>query len=122
MSSVDYWLFSNRALFYLKLGQPKKALDDCQVCLSMKPFYTTALHRKAWALDELVKSRSNYLAGHARTAAAIAIYFDSNLSYDKKFCLMFPEVHYREIHIEGHLAFVLMTAQGNETLLLHEGV
>ncbi|KAJ7378771.1 hypothetical protein OS493_021357 [Desmophyllum pertusum] len=58
LSSSDYRLFCNRALCHLKLGQPQNALDDCEKCLSLKPYYSKALQRKAWAVHELVKSGS----------------------------------------------------------------
>ena len=124
LSSGDYRLFFNRALCHLKLGQPQNALDDCQQCLSLKPCYSKALKRKAWALQELVKSGSTERKGQARAALAVAVHFDSNLRRDKTFCKMFPElsdVRFREIRNETQLAFALMTAQENETMLLHEG-
>ena len=124
LSSGDYRLFCNRALCHLKLGQPQNALDDCQQCLSLKPCYSKALQRKAWALQELVKSGSAQLKGQARAALAVAVHFDSNLRRDKTFCKMFPElseVRCREIENATQLIFSLMTTQENETMLLHEG-
>ena len=124
LSSGDYRLFCNRALCHLKLGQPQNALDDCQKCLSLEPYYSKALQRKAWALQDLVKSGSTQLKGQARAALAVAAHFDSDLRRDKTFCKMFPdllEVRIREISNETQLAFALMTAQENETMLLHEG-
>ncbi|KAL9957639.1 hypothetical protein ACROYT_G034560 [Oculina patagonica] len=124
LSSGDYRLFCNRALCHLKLGQPQNALEDCQKCLSLKPFYSKALQRKAWSLQELVKSGSDQLKGQARAALAVAVHFDSNLRRDKRFCGMFPElaeVHPKEVVNETQLAFTLMTTQRNETLLLQEG-
>ena len=124
LSSGDYRLFCNRALCHLKLGQPRNALEDCQQCLSLEPCYSKALLRKAWALQELVKSGSIQLKGQARAALAMALHFDTNLHRDKKFCKMFPElseVRYREIKSETQLIFLLMTTQENETILLHEG-
>ena len=124
LSPGDYRLFSNRALCHLKLGQPQNALDDCQKCLSLKPFYGKALQRKAWALQELVKSGSDHLKGQARAALAVAVHCDSNLRRDKRFCEMFPElsaIRPREISNETQLAFALLTTQENETMLLHEG-
>lgn len=124
LSSGGYQLFWNRALCHLKLGQPQNALDDCQQCLSLKPCYDKALLRKAWALRELVKSGSTQLKGQARAALAVAVHFDSSLRRDKKVCKTFPElsdVRSREIRNETQLAFALMTAQENETMLLHEG-
>ena len=124
LSSGDYRLFCNRALCHLKLGQPQNALDDCQQCLSLKPCYSKALQRKAWALQELVKHGSTQLKGQARAALAIAVYFDTNLRRDKTFCKMFPElseVRYREAKSEIELRFLLMTKQENETIILHEG-
>ena len=123
LSSDDYRLFCNRALCHLKLGQPQNALDDCQKCLSLKPFYSKALQRKAWALQELVKSGSDQLTGQARAALAVAVHFDSNLRRDKTFCEMFPELselRTREITNETELKFALITLQRNEALLLHE--
>jgi len=123
LSSGDYRLFSNRALCQLKLGEPQNALDDCQQCLSLKPNYSKALQRKAWALQELVKSGSTQLKGQARAALAVAVYFDSNLRREKTFWEKFPElseVRIREISNETQLRFPL-TTQENETMLLHEG-
>ena len=124
LSSGDYRLFCNRALCHLKLGQPQNALDDCQQCLSLKPWYSKALQRKAWALQELVKSGSTQVKGQARAALAVAVHFDPSLHCDKTFREKFPqlsEVRIREISNETQLAFALMTPQENETMLLHEG-
>ncbi|XP_078344263.1 uncharacterized protein LOC144629891 [Oculina patagonica] len=124
LSSGDYRLFCNRALCHLKLDQPLNALDDCQKCLSLEPYYSKALQRKAWALQELVKSGSDHLKGQARAALAVAVHFDSSLRCDKRFCEMFPElstVRTREITNETQLKFALMTTKENETMLLHEG-
>ena len=124
LSPGDYRLFCNRALCYLKLGQPQNALDDCQQCLSLEPNYSKALQRKAWALQELVKSGSSQLKGQARAALAVAVHFDPNLHRDKTFRERFPqlsEVRIREISNEIQLLFALMTPQENETMLLHKG-
>ncbi len=124
LSTSDYRLFFNRALCHLKLGLPQDALNDCEQCLCLNPYYSKALHRKAWALQELVKSGSSQLKGQARAALAVAVHFDSNLRHDKRFCEMFPELSTlrpREISNETQLAFALMTTQENETMLLHEG-
>ena len=123
LSAGDYRLFSNRALCYLKLAQPQKALDDCEKCLSLKPNYSKALQRKAWALRDLVKSGSSRLLGQQRAALAVAIHFDSSLLRDATFCEMFPEARlpYREICNETQFAFALMTTQGTGTMLLREG-
>ena len=124
LSPGDYRLFCNRALCHLKLQQPQNALNDCQHCLSLKPCYSKALQRKAWALQELVKSGSTQLKGQARAALAVAVHFDPNLHRDKMFGERFPqlsEVCVREISNETQLAFALMTPQENETMLLHEG-
>ena len=124
LSSGDYRLFCNRALCHLKLGEPQNALDDCQQCLSLEPNYSKALQRKAWALQELVKSGSTQLKGQARAAIAVAIHFDDNLRRDKTFCKRFPEhseVRCRQVKNETQLIFSLMTTQEKETMLLHEG-
>ena len=124
LSPGDYRLFCNRALCHLKLGQPQNALDDCQQCLSLEPYYSKALQRKAWALQELVKGGSTQLKGQARAALALAVHVDPNLHRDKTFRERFPqlsEVRIREIRNETQLAFALMTPQENETMLLHEG-
>ena len=120
----DYRLFSNRALCYLKLGQPQEALDDCQKCLSLNPHYSKGLQRKAWALHDLVESGCRHLLGQKRAALAVAIHFDSSLLQNKTFCKMCSEgsTHsIREIKNEAQLTFALMTTLGNETMLLHEG-
>ncbi|KAL9957641.1 hypothetical protein ACROYT_G034562 [Oculina patagonica] len=123
LSPADYRLFCNRALCHLKLRQPQNALDDCHQCLSLKPFYSKALQRKAWALQELVKTGTDELKGQARAALAVAVHFDSSLRHDERFCEMFPELselRTREITNETQLKFALATIQRNETLLLHE--
>ena len=125
LSSGDYRLFCNRALCHLKLGQPQNALDDCQQCLSLEPCYSKALLRKAWALRELQgRSGSTQLKGQTQAALAVAVHFDPNLRSDRKLCEMFPEVmelRPRVVADETQLTFALMTAQGNDTLLVHEG-
>ena len=123
VSSNDYRLFSNRALCYLKLGQPQNALNDCEQCLCLKPYYSKALHRKAWALHELVKGGCDHLTGAERAASALAVHFDNELLQDKMFCKMFPEERYvyKVINSGPHLIFELMTAKGNETFLVCDG-
>ena len=119
----DHLLFCNRALCHLKLGKPRNALEDCQKCLHLKPDYSKALQRKAWALQELVDGGNRELEGQKRAAVAVALHFDPTLRQDKTFSRMFPEVPvlcFREIHNEKQLAFALMTTRRNETLLLHE--
>ena len=119
----DHRLFFNRALCHLKLGEPRNALEDCQKCLYLKPDYSKALQRKAWALRELVKGGNSELEGQKRAAVAVALHFDPTLRQDKTFSQMFPEVpviRIREIYNEKQLAFALMTTRRNETLLLHE--
>ena len=54
----------------------------------------------------------------------MAVHFDSSLLHDKMFCAIFPQLQAhsaREIKNESQLTFALMTTQGNETMLLHEG-
>ena len=119
----DHYLFCNRALCHLKLKEPRNALEDCQKCLYLKPDYSKALQRKAWALRELVKGGNSELEGQKRAAVAVALHFDPTLRQDKTFSRMFPEVLVlciREIYNEKQLAFALMTTRRNETLLLHE--
>ena len=119
----DHLLFCNRALCHLKLGEPRNALEDCQKCLHLKPDYSKALQRKAWALQELVDGGNRELERQKRAAVAVALHFDPTLRQDKTFSRMFPEVPvlcFREIHNEKQLAFALMTTRRNETLLLHE--
>ena len=69
--AIDLWpydhrLFCNRTLCHLKLGEPRNALEDCQKCLYLKPDYSKALQRKAWALRELVKGGNSELEGQKR--------------------------------------------------------
>ena len=126
--AIDLWpydhrLFCNRTLCHLKLGEPRNALEDCQKCLYLKPDYSKALQRKAWALRELVKGGNSELEGQKRAAVAVALHFDPTLRQDKTFSQMFPEVpviRIREIYNEKQLAFALMTTRRNETLLLRE--
>ena len=124
LTANDHRLFANRAFCYLKLGKSQQSLDDCEKCLLLNPGYSKALSRKAWALEDLIKGGSPHLMGQKRAAVALAVYFDSDLRQDKKFCKMFPEVDThssKEISNSAHLAFALMTTQGSETLLLHDG-
>ena len=126
--AIDLWpddhrLFFNRALCHLKLEEPRYALEDCQKCLCLKPDYSQALPRKAWALRELVVGGNSELEGQKRAAVAVALHFDPTLRQDKTFSRMFPDVPVlciREIYNEKQLAFALMTTRRNETLLLHE--
>ena len=124
LTANDYRLFANRAFCYLKLGKPQQSLDDCEKCLLLNPGYSKALSRKAWALEDLVKGGSSHLMGQKRAAVAVALHFDSDLRQDEKFRKMFPEVDThssKEISNSAQLAFALMTTQGSETLLLHDG-
>ena len=120
----DFRLFANRALCYLKLRLPQQALEDCEKCLSLKPYYSKALQRKTWALHDLVKKGTTHLNGQRKAALAVTLHFHPSLRNDKTFCEMFPDVrtHWaREINSATQLAFALRTTRGNETLLLHEG-
>ena len=122
LTSHDHRLFANRALCYLKLGQPQQALDDCEKCLLLCPRYSKALQRKAWALQKLVENGSSHLEGQKLAALALAIQNDPSLGNEKGFWEKFPRVNapFRVIDNETQLTFALMTAQG--TLLLKEGV
>lgn len=91
--SAGYRLFCNGALCHLKLAQPCSALDDCGKCLSLKPFYSKVLQRKAWALQELVTKGRNELKWQAQTALALAVHFNPNLRCNETFCEMFPKFH-----------------------------
>ena len=124
LSTGDYRLFSNRSLCYLKLGDPQKALEDCDRCLSLKSDFHKAIMRKAWALDELVKSGSTERVAQKKAMMALALHLDSSLSCDKKWSKVFqdePGLATQEVTNESQLAFALMTTQACETLLLHEG-
>ena len=122
LTSHDHRLFANRALSYLKLGQPQQALDDCEKCLLLCPRFSKALQRKAWALQKLVENGSSHLEGQKLAALALAIQNDPSLGNEKGFWEKFPRVKapFRVIDNETQLTFALMTAQG--TLLLKEGV
>ena len=91
LSTRDYRLFSNRSLCYLKLGDPQKALEDCDKCLSLKSNFPRALIRKAWALDELVKSGSYERVAQKKAMMALALHLDSSLLCDKKWFKMFQD-------------------------------
>ena len=122
LTSHDHRLFANRALCYLKLGQPQQALDDCEKCLLLCPRFSKALQRKAWALQKRVENGSSHLEGQKLAALALAIQNDPSLGNEKGFWEKFPRVNarFRIIDNETQLTFALMTAQG--TLLLKEGV
>ena len=122
LTSHDHRLFANRALCYLKLGQPQQALDDCDKCLLLCPRYSKALQRKAWALQKLVENGSSHLEGQKLATLALAIQNDPSLGNEKGFWEKFPRVRapFRVIDNETQLTFALMTAQG--TLLLKDGV
>ena len=127
--AIDLWpddhrLFFNRALCHLKLEEPRYALEDCQKCLCLKPDYSQALPRKAWALRELVVGGNRELEGQKRAAVAVALHFDPTLRQDKTFSRMFPEAPelcVSKISNQTQLAFALTTTQGSTTLLLREG-
>ena len=124
LSTGDYRLFCNRSLCYLKLGDPQKALEDSDKCLSLKSNFYRAVIRKAWALDELVKSGSTEQVGQKRAMMALALHLDPSLRCDKKWSKIFqdePGLTTREVTNESQLTFALMTAQAGETVLLHEG-
>ena len=124
LNSKDYRLYSNRALCYLKLCKPQNALDDCEECLLLKPCYIKALHRKAWALHELVKSGSDRLQGCALATAALACCLDSNTRNRKFITEIFPNLPhmYTVIENSNQLEDALKMPQANQTLLLLEGV
>ena len=123
LNSKDYRLYSNRALCHLKLSKPKKALDDCEECLSLKPDYGKALLRKAWALNELMKEGKcqGNLRGNAVATAALAHYLDSNLSNRSFINERFPHLNYEVIRSSYQLEKELQFLQANKTLLLLEG-
>ena len=120
----DHQLFCNRALCHLKFGESRNALEDCQKCLYLKPDYSKALQRKAWALRGLVEGGNCELEGQKRASVAVALHFDPNLRQDKVFCQMFPEALELCVSVisnETQLVSALKTTQGGETLLLREG-
>ncbi|XP_015768891.1 PREDICTED: uncharacterized protein LOC107347468 [Acropora digitifera] len=124
LSTGDYRLFSNRSLCYLKLWDPQKALEDCDKCLSLNPNFHKAIMRKAWALDELVKSGSTERVAQRNAMMALALHLEPSLRCDKKWSKMFqhgPKLTTREVTNESQLTSALMTAQACETVLLHEG-
>ena len=123
LSSKDYRLYSNRALCYLKLGKPQNALHDCEECLTLKPHYSKALQRKAWALYEHVESGSDHLKGCAQATAALAIHFDSSV-YNREFIhKKFPDLCYEVVINATELEIVLgnLSQASKKTVLLREG-
>ena len=123
LNSKDYRLYSNRALCHLKLSKPKKALDDCEECLSLKPNYGKALLRKVWALDELMKGAKcqDNLKGNAVATAALAHHLDSNSSNRSFINERFLHLNYEVICSSNQLEKALQFLQANKTLLLLEG-
>ena len=124
LSSGDYRLFCNRSLCYLKLGDPMKALEDSDRCLSLKSNFHRAVIRKAWALDELVKSGSAERVAQRNAMMALALHLEPSLRCDKKWSKMFqdgPKLTTREVTNESQLASALMNTKACETLLLLEG-
>ncbi|XP_031557022.1 uncharacterized protein LOC116293702 [Actinia tenebrosa] len=117
----DPRLYSNRALSYLKVGKPEKALQDCENCLKLEERNGKALMRKAWALYELSKTHEEKFKGRMRAAAALAVYFDPTVTNDKHFKEMFPRLIFEEINNTLQLAGAFMLSIPNKTLLLHEG-
>ena len=123
LNSKDYRLYSNRALCHLKLSKPKKALDDCEECLSLKPNYGKALLSKVWALDELMKGAKcqDNLKGNAVATAALAHHLDSNSSNRSFINERFLHLNYEVICSSNQLEKALQFLQANKTLLLLEG-
>ena len=117
----DYRLYSNRALCYLKLKKPQKALDDCEECVALEPCYSKALQRKAWALHELVQSGSGHLKGCALATAALAFHVDSNAHNREFIKKKFPDLCYDVIHNDSKLEHALHVSPANKTFLLVEG-
>ena len=123
LNSKDYRLYSNRALCHLKLSKPKKALDDCEECLSLKPNYGKALLRKVWALDELMKGAKcqDNLKGNAVATAALAHHLDSNADNRRFINERFTDLDYEVISSDNQLEQALRFRQAPKTLLLREG-
>lgn len=123
LNSKDYRLYSNRALCHLKLSKPKKALDDCEECLSLKPNYGKALLRKVWALDELMKGAKcqDSLKGNAVATAALARHLDSNADNRRFINERFTDLDYEVISSDNQLEKALRFRQASKTLLLREG-
>ena len=123
LNSKDYRLYSNRALCHLKLSKSKKALDDCEECLSLKPNYGKALLRKVWALDELMKGAKcqDNLKGNAVATAALAHHLDSNADNRRFINERFTDLDYEVISSDNQLEQALRFRQAPKTLLLREG-
>ena len=123
LNSTDYRLYSNRALCHLKLSKPKKALEDCEECLSLKPNYGKALLRKVWALDELMKGAKcqDNLKGNAVATAALAHHLDSNAGNRRFINERFTDLDYEVISSDNQLEQALRFRQAPKTLLLREG-
>ena len=123
LNSKDYRLYSNRALCHLKRSKPKKALDDCEESLSLKPDYDKALLRKVWALDELMKGAKcqDNLKGNTVATAALAHHLDSNAGNRRFINERFTDLDYEVISSDNQLEQALRFRQAPKTLLLREG-
>lgn len=123
LNSKDYRLYSNRALCHLKCSKPKKALDDCEESLSLKPDYGKALLRKVWTLDELMKGAKcqDSLKGNAVATAALAHHLDSNADNRRFIIERFTDLDYEVISSDNQLERALRFRQAPKTLLLREG-
>ena len=124
-SQVDTRLYANRAVCYLNLGQPAKALGDCDKALELvqtvNELTLKVYHRKAWALHRLVTDGKDDLRYRAKAAAVRYNYYSAKLNDGKVERKRFPQEPFFSVSNAIELLQVISTSPPETSLLLLPG-